>query len=316
MDSNRLLDGRLKMRHLTMVVAIADHGGVTRAADELHLTQPVVTRALRELEEILGVSLFERGPRGVTVTAFGAAFVEDARAIIRRMRQAARRLDALAAEEGGTVAVGTHLTGTDGFLPRAIHRLKRSRPRVVVELVEAPHERLVSQLSSGVLDIVVGRVDMSADIPCVRQVRLYTEGVKLVVRAGHPAAAQPDVTLDALRGYPWIFPGAETAVSRELFAAFADRDLAPPEDRIISTSLSVPEILLLESDAVAALPGHMALDDGRFQVLQCDGFSLDRTVGVLLPQERSMTPTAVDFMKCLRMEAGKIREAAGAGAGV
>ncbi|MDN5915137.1 MAG: LysR family transcriptional regulator, partial [Pseudonocardia sp.] len=62
MSVTRLLDGRLKMRHLVLAVAVADHGAIMRAAEELQVTQPVVTRGLHELETVLGVPLFDRHP--------------------------------------------------------------------------------------------------------------------------------------------------------------------------------------------------------------------------------------------------------------
>src|SRR5580698_1567447 len=83
-----LLNGRLKLRHLVLVTAIADQGSVLRAAEQLRLAQPAVTRSLREVEQILGVELFERGPRGCTPSMFGVAFLEHARTVLAELRLA------------------------------------------------------------------------------------------------------------------------------------------------------------------------------------------------------------------------------------
>jgi DNA-binding transcriptional LysR family regulator len=78
-QESRLLDGRLKIRHLVLVQTLIQQQSIGATANALHVRQPVVTRRLRELEQILGVRLFERTSRGVTPTEFGAAFVEHAR---------------------------------------------------------------------------------------------------------------------------------------------------------------------------------------------------------------------------------------------
>jgi DNA-binding transcriptional LysR family regulator len=118
-----LLSGRLKLRHLVLVTAIAEQGSVLRAAEHLHLAQPAVTRGLREVEHLLGVELFVRGPRGVTPTLFGEAFIEHARAVQAELRRAGERIAGLADGDAGTVTVGTLLTATNVPAPSP-----RSRP--------------------------------------------------------------------------------------------------------------------------------------------------------------------------------------------
>lgn len=112
-----LLNGRLKLRHLVLVVAIADQGSVLRAAEHLHLAQPAVTRSLREVEGVLGVDLFTRGPRGVTPTMFGDAFVEHARAVLAELRRAGERITGLADGAVGTVTIGTLLAAPTSCSP-------------------------------------------------------------------------------------------------------------------------------------------------------------------------------------------------------
>ncbi|MFF4473628.1 LysR family transcriptional regulator [Streptomyces sp. NPDC001599] len=118
MEIPRLLDGRLRFRHLVLIDALSRHGSVVGAAAELHVTQPAATRSPHELEDILGVPLFERGPRGVTPTVFGEAFTRHARAVLAQLTQAGRRAVKPADADRGTVVGGTHpLTGREGVEP-------------------------------------------------------------------------------------------------------------------------------------------------------------------------------------------------------
>ncbi|MGW1678267.1 LysR substrate-binding domain-containing protein [Saccharopolyspora sp. NPDC002376] len=303
MDPERLLDGRLKLRHLVMVVAIAEQGSVVGAAEALRLTQPGVTRALRELETALGQTLFERGPRGMSMTVEGETFLSHARTIIGQVRQASRHLEEVSAAEVGRLNVGTHLGGADRLLPRAIRRLKSTRPRLVVEVVEALPERLIPLLLDGSLDLVIGRVDVAPDDPRLQRIPLLHEQIPLVVRTGHPALGEPAMGLAALRDFPWIFPHLETRAGRAILTAFSDRGLELPEDRIINSSLSTPRALILESDAIAVLPLHVAMSDSGLRVLPCPDLALARTVGVQFPADRPLTRAADVLLGCLREEA-------------
>src|SRR5690554_4249934 len=92
MDTRSLLNGSLRLRHFVLATTIADHGSIVRAAEHLYVTQPVISRGLRELEEILGVPLFERGPRGVTPTLFADVFLKHARAILGHVQHATQHI--------------------------------------------------------------------------------------------------------------------------------------------------------------------------------------------------------------------------------
>ena len=96
MELPRLLDGRLKLRHLVLVDALTEHGSIVAAAAHLRITQPGLTRTLHELEDMLGVTLYERGPRGVTPTLYGTAYTAHARAVLAQITQAGQHIAELA----------------------------------------------------------------------------------------------------------------------------------------------------------------------------------------------------------------------------
>src|SRR4051794_11567810 len=123
-----LLDGRLKFRHLLLVDAISRHGTLVMAADELQITQPAATRTLRELEQMLGVTLFERHARGLAPTPFSEAFSASARAVLAQIRQAERHITELIDADRGQLVIGTHLAGAVALLPRAVASLKEHHP--------------------------------------------------------------------------------------------------------------------------------------------------------------------------------------------
>ncbi len=328
----RLLDGRLKLRHLVLATTIADAGSLARAAEQLHITQPVVTRGLQDLEAVLGVPLFERSAQGAVPTIYGTAFIEHARGVIAQIRQAGRALGDLAAADAGTVTVGTHLAGSNVLLPLAIARLKAAHPGVTVIVRESTPDVLQSQLLLGDVDLTVGRLT-PAD-PLIEQVQLYVEPIVLVVRADHPVLADRGGSADApgrpdrggsadspglsgrgpnfvtLAALPWIVPVAGTALRRELEQLFAAQGVAWPSDRVECTSALTLRRLILDGDCVAALPELVALHDDDLAIVtpaDVDLGRLTRPVGVSTVRDRWQPPAVTAFLEDLATVAGELR---------
>lgn len=308
----RLLDGRLKLRHLTIVATIADQGSVVGAARTLHVTQPVVTRALHEVEEILEVELFDRLPRGVTPTIFGVAFLGHARAVLAQLRDAANHIDLLSRAEIGSVQVGTHLAGSNLLLPTAIARLKEQHPQLTVIVREATPDLLENAMVMGDLDLVVGR--LAAESPArLRQERLLMEPICLVARHDHPVHEGAPPSLSALTEYPWIIPVEQTALRAELEFAFLREGASMPGNRVECTSMLTLRHLLLTTNSVAALPLFVSRTDDKLKVIDTPLRDIRRSVGVTTPADRALTPAAEALLANLRLSAKEIdsREASG-----
>lgn len=308
--AHRLLDGRLKLRHLVLATTIADSGSLARAAEALHITQPVVTRGLQDLEGIVGVTLFDRTSQGVTVTVYGRAFVEHARAALAQIQQAGRTLGELAAADAGTVTVGTHLAGSNVLLPLAISRLKRKRPGVSIVVREATPDTLTSELIIGDVDLTVGR--LAPTDARIEQQRLYVEPIVFVVRADHPVLSGPAPSMSDLAALPWIVPVEGTALRRELEQVFLSQALPWPEDRVECTSALTLRRLILDRDCVAALPELVAVDDDSLAIVSprdVDLSHLARPVGVSRVRDRWVPPAVEAFVDELRAAAGDLRGA-------
>jgi len=304
---DRLLDGGLKLRHFVLVSAIERNHSVVHAAEELHVTQPAVTRALRELETNLGVELFERGPRGMTATVFGIAFLQHAEAILGEVHQLGRHLTDLTTGQAGTVSVGTYLAGSNVLLPQAIAAFKACHPMVIVEVVEQTFDILVQSLLSGAMDLIVSRLTPTGLGDRLTQIGMYTEPVRLVVRAGHPAVGRPALDIEVLLGYPWILPQQRTALRREVEQAFLALGLPLPANRVESASILTLRALLLASNSVAVLPALIAEDDPELHALTTPMPTIVRTVGVTLRTGGVLTAAAEHLLAELKNRAEAIR---------
>lgn len=292
-----LLDGRLKLRHLVLAVAIDEHGTLVRAAEHLHLTQPVLTRGLRELEEIVGARLFDRGPRGMTATSIGRAFIGHAQVVLGQLRHAATDVEDLMAARGGTVRVGTHLAGSS-VLPQAIGRLKARNPQVTVIVREATPDTLQAELLSGDLDLTVGRIRQADSDPRLATEILYREPVSLVVRPGHPQARQRRLT--ELLGYPWVIPVERTELRGQLEEVFAAAGVPLPTNRVECTSITIVRHLLVTGDAIGVVPRLVVDHDPGLVALDIPLEPLRKPVGLTSVAGRWASPGLVELMTELR----------------
>jgi DNA-binding transcriptional LysR family regulator len=305
MNPDRLLDGRLKIRHLVIVTTIADSGSVIRAAEAMRISQPVVTRGLQEAEEVLGAPLFDRLPRGVAPTVYGRSFIDHARAVLAQIRRAGEEIHLLQTAEMGSVAVGTHVAGSNLLLPRAIAALKAERPSLTVIVREATPDALQAQLLSGELDMTVGRLSAALP-PRLQQERLHFEPVRLVARTEHPAHSLVDPTLAELAGFPWVLPLTQTALRTELEEVFLNENVEMPVNRVECTSMLTVRELLISTDVIAALPMFVAEGDDKLRALPLPLKSVGRSVGVTTLREQLPSPAAAALLVHLRGEGRRL----------
>lgn len=293
----RLLDGRLKLRHLVLVTTIADAGSLARAAGALRITQPVVTRGLQDLERILHVTLFERSAQGVVPTVFGVSFIEHARSILAQVRQAGRTLGDIAAADMGTVTVGTHVAGASVVLPAAIVLAKHDHPQLSIRVYEATPDVLVGELIGGSIDLMVGR--LAPDDSRLNQHTLYVEPIVLIARADHPAASRPTQSLGDLANFPWVVPVEGTTLRREIEQVFLLAEVPWPINRVDCTAVPIVRRLLQDGDFIAALPQSSVIDTEGLVTLHPSDVSLDRLrrpVGISTAAHRWLSP-ATEAMK-------------------
>ncbi|MFB9857134.1 LysR substrate-binding domain-containing protein [Paenarthrobacter aurescens] len=300
MDLRALLTTHLKLRHLVIVLAVSEHGSLVRAAEELYLTQPALSRALREAEHAVGASLFERTGRGMVPTPAGAACLEHAKAIVGHVSTLRRRVDELNDPDAGLVQVGAHVTGANLLLPRAVARLMADKPRVEVRLREAPPETLIQELGSGDLDLLVGRVTDHASTARLRLIPLYREEFRIVAASTHPAHDLPDVSLHDLVANRWVVPLANTPLRDELELNFKNAGLAPPAQHVEAGAPATLRTLVVEGGFLALMPESMAVAEPHIKILDLHLDGLAQQVGLLLHPDRPLTPSAALLADKLR----------------
>ena len=256
--TDRQLQGRLRARHLALVVALDTHRSLRRAAAEIALTQPAATKLLHDLEDALGAPLFERHAWGMSPTAYGDTMVRCARGMLNDLAHAR---DDIVAQRGGALG-SLRVGGVTGAVPRfvapAIGSLRAAHPRVRVYALVNTGEVLVGALRRGELDVAVTPRPPDDELDGLDTRPLADEPLTIVARARHAAARRRSIALAALADLPWIVPPAGSPLRRDFDALHAAAGLRPPTDLIETVSIVATLALLQSSDAVSLLPEGLA----------------------------------------------------------
>lgn len=203
------MNRRIKFRHLDALSAIARARSFKTAAERLNLTQPAISKTLKELEEILGTVLMERSRSGVTLTPQGEVFLQFAEQSTAALRYGLRSIQAgdIAA---GVLKIGALPSVASSLLPDAALVFTQTNPDTLLEIHEGPHHDLTAQLRSGGLDLVIGRLGKPDSMAGLSFQQLYSEEVVVVANPDSMALTVND--FDGIDAFRVLYPPKESAI--------------------------------------------------------------------------------------------------------
>ncbi len=296
----------LKLRPLLIFDKVLNSPSIASAARELNMSQSAVTKAIQELEKSLGVPLFERSNKGVVPTCYAAVISERLRSVKSSLRHLTDELNAFRSGGSGHVIVGTLISASAELLPKAILKLKRDHPGILVTVYEGANEHLFHGLANGELDIVVGRLP-EAHLPLMRQYPLnhtilYEDAICAVAGAHHPLTKQRKLQLADLTDYPWIFPLHDSPARALLERHLHEQGLTVPDNLTESLSLVTNIGMLQGSDTVMFIPLTAARHFSRLRlltILKTPPLGAFGQVGYSVKSEHNLPPATQLFIRCL-----------------
>ena len=304
---NDIVLNRLKLRPLLVFDRVLRCQSIARAARELNLTQPAVTKAIRELEVQLDTELLHRNNRGVSPTEYGVLLGERVKSVIAELRYLTDELNTFKGGISGHVVVGTQISASSSLLPRAILQLKAQAPKLLITVREGPQDYLFPALATGELDLVVGRLPDADDIYTrklpLRHQPLYRNSLCIVAGSHHPLLAATAPALPALQHWPWIVPPPDSPARRVAEQFFADSGLAMPDNLLESLSLLTNVNLLVESDCLGLMPllaAHRFASAGLLAILPLGEVGPLTAVGYSVRNDKALTPAARHLIDCLK----------------
>ncbi|HEV7370057.1 pca operon transcription factor PcaQ [Arenibaculum sp.] len=301
-----MIDPRIKWRHVQCFVEVARRRSVGKAAQALALSQPAVSKTLKELEDVLGVSLMERSRSGVFLTGVGEVFLRHAGASMAALGQG---LDGVAQARRGSgmpIRVGVLPTVASRLAPDAVSRFKKSAPGAVVQLVTGPNRYLTDRLRLGELDVVVGRLGPPDEMRGFSFVHLYSERVALVVRPGHPLLAETPPDPAGITAFTVVLPDRDALIRPAVDRFLVSNGIGDVPDRVETVSTAFGRSFTRSTDAVWIISRGVAepdLREGTLAELPVDTTDTSGPVGLTTPADIEPSPLVRLFMASVRQAA-------------
>jgi len=283
---------------LQAFAAVAEFGSFSNAAEQLHLTQPAVSKRVALLESQLSCSLFDRIGRQITLTEAGRALLPHAQLVLQELRAARRHIQDLRGGVTGLLSMGiSHHMGLHR-LPEVLKRFSQQYPEVRLDIDFLDSEEAYERVLLG--EVELGIITLAPEEkPSLQQTPIWRDELVVTVSCNHPLAAQSRVNARALSQYRAILPGLNTYTGRIIKTLFEQQQL--PLDVSMSTNyLETIKVMVSIGLGWSVLPRTL-LDDSLCG-LALAGQKMSRNLGVVMHRERSLSNAANAFLELLMKE--------------
>ena len=295
---------RLKLRELHVLLAVEQHRSMAKAARDLGISQPVVSKTIADLEGTLGVKLLDRTREGIEPTLYGRALLRRAVTIFDELRQSVEELAFLADPTVGELRIGCTEAIMAGMLPVIIARLHRHHPGLTFHLTQAVSgASLQQELRERNVDLIFGTMtvptiedDLSTEI-------LFDEPMVVAAGASSRWTRRRSIELAELMDEPWSLPRPDSAAGRRVAEVFRTCGLPMPRARVICNSVTMHSALVANGVYLAMPAAHvLAFSPKRFpiKVLPVNFPATPGPSGLITLKGRTMTPVMKLFIDCAR----------------
>jgi DNA-binding transcriptional LysR family regulator len=295
---------RVKLRDLHIALAVADAGSMTKAAEELAVSYPVVSKTISELEHTLGVKLFDRSISGVEPTHYGRALLKSGVAVFDEMRKGLQHIESIKQPDAGDLRIGSSIVVDAGLLPAVIERFSRDFPRAVLHVLP---ENIATQqydnLRNRNVELVLGRLPVTMNEPDLVAETLFDEPNVVAAGFESPWAKRRNLTLAALMGEPWVLAQPGSLARSLQDQVFRNSGLEPPSSTVLTVSLHLYMRMIETGRWLGLVPASVMRFGGkhmRIKVLPVKVLAPPSPVGFITVKDRTLTPLAECFIDCMR----------------
>jgi len=295
------IDNRIKLRHLSCFLEVARLNSVGQAATALHVSQPAMSKTIRELEEIVGAKLFDRSRRQLVLSPFGEVFQRYAATSLAALRQG---LDvAQGTREASVVRVGALPTVSARILPGAVAAFTALQPGARTRIITGPNDYLLALLRGGDVDLVIGRMAEPDAMAGLSFEHLYSERVVMAVRPGHPLLGQAGFSLRLIEAYQVLMPTPNSVIRRLVDRLLLTHGISDLRDPVETVSNAFGRAYIRQSDAVWIISEGVVSNDvaeGQLMLLPVDTSQTTGPVGFTTRSVTVPSLAASSLMQAVR----------------
>jgi LysR family transcriptional regulator, low CO2-responsive transcriptional regulator len=284
----------VSIRQLRIFVAAARHGSFARAAEEMHISPPAVSMQISDLETAVGLPLFDRVGRTVSLTMTGEYFLVHARRILGSLREAEDTIARFRGLKGGTLRIGMVSTAKY-FVPRLLARFRTEHPAVELRLSVGNRESLVESLTRNDVDLaIMGRPPREL---ATRAEPFAAHPYVIVSSPSHPLAQLEHVRAAALASQPFIVREPTSGTHASMAQYFRDHQIEPFALMEMPSNETIKQAVIADM-GIAFLSLHtlgLELQFGLLKILPVEDLPLMRRWFVIHPQAKTLSPAAESF---------------------
>jgi DNA-binding transcriptional LysR family regulator len=295
---------RLKLRDLYVLKTVAELGSMGKAAAQLAVSQPAISKAITDLEHVLGVRLLDRSRQGVEPTIYGSALLKWSVAVFDNLKQGVDEIDFLADPTAGDLRVGTTEVMMAALVPAVIDRLSRQYPRMVFSVWQAASaEQQYSHLRARNIDLIFGRLvtpiaDEDLDVEI-----LFEDSLSVVAGIDNKWQRRRKIDPAELINEPWAFPSYDFFIGSIVKEAFRAKGLDPPRHTVTANSVQLITTLVATGRFLGVLPLRIVRLRAKRQsekALPVDLPMRPLPVAIVTLKGRTISPAAHLFIECAR----------------
>ncbi|NIB41338.1 LysR family transcriptional regulator [Pseudomaricurvus alkylphenolicus] len=285
-------------QHLKAFLTVAQLSSFTLAAEQLHLTQPAISKRIASLEQQLNCKLFDRIGRDIHLTEAGRALLPRARTILQTVKDTEQALSNLSGHISGTLKLATsHHIGLH-HLPQVLKYFTREHPEVVLELEFLDSEKAYSAVQRGEVELAMITLSPE-DTDNTTATVLWPDPLAFVAAPDHPLTNEPNCELKNLSQYPAILPDPLTYTTQLIRKRF-DAKRLPLQTTMATNYLETIKMLVSIGLGWSALPRTML--DEQLRELKIPGQSLQRNLGSIHHSARTLSNAAEAFLGALKQQ--------------
>jgi DNA-binding transcriptional LysR family regulator len=292
----------MELRHLRHFAAVVDAGNLSKAAERLFISQPALTRSIKNLEDIVGATLLERRPRGMAPTPAGTALYRYAQLMLNEAVRARAEIKAVQAGAKGEMTIGMASMFSNHIIDRVVATICGTGRNVALTVRQGFLEELVDALRDGRLDVIfsnLSNVVLPVDLKVepILDIRAFLYG-----GAAHPLVGKRRVDKDVLYGQKWVV-GDQPHARDFLDQYFSGDGLGIPELVVKTNSLNLIRSLITHGGFISVLPEHLVRRQAKnpeMKLINAPGFPIIRKAGIITRKSMPARPIVDRFIGELR----------------
>ncbi|WP_209599048.1 pca operon transcription factor PcaQ [Ruegeria sp. HKCCSP351] len=291
-----MIDRRIKVRHIQCFIEICREKSLKVAAEKLFLTQPAISKTLKELEDILGTVLLSRNRSGVSLTRQGEVFLHFAEMSLAALQQGFSGVEQIEARGRSSLRVGVLPSVAARLMPAVATEFSELAGNTRLSVFDGPHGHLMERLRLGDLELVIGRLGRPETMQGISFTQLYEEKVVFVVRADHPLLKAPD--LRRITEWQVLYPPEGSAIRPLVDRLMIAHGIGEIEDRLETVSGAFGRVYTRQTDAIWIISAGVVaneISDGHLVALPFDTSITRGPVGLMRRPDQVLSPQAQVF---------------------